>query len=218
MHSVLRKERLMFERTAVYEEIGASHEQPTLPHPRQRRRLRQRSLITLLVILFVLIGSYFSLDLCYRGPRDMGSILTAMPGVPIFPLSSVANGNHRTQRALAIPLLLVRLQGVTRAEAALLQAPAGRDFVLDWYKTMAPAQEWELADQETLAAGTRLMFTRKREGFQVIVGAKSNTAASVQLVYLNGLTERQIQQMIEMPGSVPLPAKKEARNAAAPLQ
>jgi len=171
-----------------------------------RRQGRRRLVITILIVLLILLGGYALLGLLYRGPRNLHEVAMVMPGVPIFPLSTIAPGNNRTQHALAIPLCLIRMQGVKRVEAALLQAPADVDFILDWYRTTSPKKGWTLIDQEAVSSGQRLLFARGGEGFQIIVGQTTESGKPVQLIYLNGLSKQHFQQLIEMPGSVPPPA------------
>ncbi len=120
----------------------------------------------------------------------------------ISPRTTIASGNANTQRALAIPFYVVRLQGVKHTEAALVQAPADRASVLEWYKMMAPRQAWTLSDQELIDKGTRLLYTRHHEALQIIIGAGRDIFTQVQLIYLDGITERQRQLLIENPGSV----------------
>ena len=144
-------------------------------------------------------GVYLLLGLLYRGPRDMAEVCAVMRGVPIFPSMSIAAGNPLTQRSLAIPLYLVHLQGVKRTEAVLVQAPAQRERILQWYKTMSRRQGWLLADQETLTQGMRFLFTRRHEALQLIVSPTRQTHTQVQLIYLDGITERQRQLLIENP-------------------
>lgn len=181
-----------------------------------RRRWVRRLLVTAGILAVIFFGIPCLVGFTYRGPRDMDGVAAMMPGVPLFPLSTIAPGNLSTQRAMAIPLFIIRMQGVKRADIALLQAPADHEFVVDWYRMTAPRLQWMLVDQETLAQGSRLLFSRKHEGFQVIVGPTPEINTPVQLIYLNGLSERQLQQLIQMPGSVPPPSvHKEAQGQQA---
>jgi hypothetical protein len=132
----------------------------------------------------------------YRGPATLPRVLAVMPGVPIFPSASVAPENALAQRLLAAPLLLARRQGARRAEAVLLRAPGDHEFVVDWYRRMAPSQHWTQVGQARVDAGTRLVFTRVNEGLQVTVGPSNGLFATVQYLYFDGMSAGQAQQLL----------------------
>jgi len=161
-----------------------------------------RGVIILLVCAGTLVGIYYGSGALYHGPHTLAAVTAAMPGVPIFPLTSMAPFNISTQRALAMPLLLMRRQGAHRAEAALLQAPADREFIVGWYLQSASSQRWSLVANDTVGDNRRLVFLRAHEGLQVTVGATRNILTPVQLIYLEGLTDRLVAQLTP---SEPLP-------------
>jgi len=172
------------------------HEATTTP--RKRSRIRTFLLTLAAVIVFIVAGLLIAGE-SYHGPCDLAAVTAMMPGVPIFPLSDMASSNRTTQRLMAIPLYLMRrgLQGEHRvAEAALLQAPAERDFVLDWYRRAAPYQDWKKLQDARLNNSTRLVFLRNREVLQVIVGHSTDGLVTpIQLIYLNGVSDAQIRQL-----------------------
>ena len=161
-----------------------------------RRRRWGRFFLALFVIFILLVVAVrLLIGHVYQGPRTLADVVAVMPGVPLFPLTEVAPSNARAQRGLAIPLRLLRMQGVRHAEAAQLQAPADDYFIVAWYRRLAPSQGWSYAGEETLDSGTRLLFLRKNEGLQVFVGATSELYTPYQLIYLDGMTNTQIAQI-----------------------
>ena len=140
-------------------------------------------------------GIVVFLGTLYHGPETMGGVAVVMPGVPIFPVSSLAPANRGAQRAMALPLWFIRRQGATHAETALLQAPADQEFILEWYQQAARPQGWSLVGHDGVVGGRRLVFLRGREGLQVTVGATADIFTPVQLIYMDGLTTRQVAQL-----------------------
>lgn len=162
---------------------------------RPRRRWVRRVVGTLLVLL-LLAGSLAALSLVlYRGPRTLSDVVGAMPNVPLFPLSMLSSRNAAAQHALALPRWLLQRQGAQTVEIALLEVPADHGFVLDWYQRFAPYMGWTLARRETRGAGVRLVFLRGREGLQVIISPNRDLVTAYQLIYLDGLTARQLRQL-----------------------
>ena len=174
---------------------------------RKRHSWRYRAAKALIIVLVcagMVAGIYAGLGRLYHGPRTLAALTAAMPGVPIFPFSAMAPMNIGTQRALAAPLLLIRWQGARHAETALLQAPADREFIVDWYRQAARSQGWTLVANDVAGAGRRLLFLREREGLQVMVGQTANILTPVQLIYLEGLTGPQVTQLMPK-GALPEP-------------
>jgi hypothetical protein len=89
----------------------------------------------------------------------------------------------------------MRWQGASRAECAQLEIFADRAFVIEWYQLQAPAAQWMPARQEAIPGGTRLIFTRNDRAFQVIVGEQRGSSVPFQLVYLEGLSDRQLADL-----------------------
>lgn len=148
------------------------------------------------IVLLVLVTGVLLVSMAYQGPASLPGVLKVMPGVPIFPLSEIAPRNRAAQRGMAIPLMLIHFQGAQKAEVVQLHAPADADFVLDWYRRTSPSQRWSLLAQEQVTGGTRLLFVRGNEGLQVLVGkTRGGMVTPVQLLYIQGLTTRQLQQM-----------------------
>lgn len=170
-----------------------------------RRRPRPLRVVvwSLLALLAVLIIGLVVIGESYHGPRDLKGVSLRMPGVPIFPYTSVAPRNRSAQRLLALPLLLMRARGVQAAETVTLLAPAERDFVRDWYRQIAPSQDWTLLRQDTVGRSTRLIFTRDHEVLQLLMGPTVNGLTTpVQLIYLRGVPARDIST-IRAPASPP---------------
>lgn len=168
--------------------------QKVVPAPR-RRRFLWGVLLAFGTVVLVLVGAPLLIGQLYHGPRDLAAVTAAMPGVPLFPYARIAPENRLTQRTLGLPLLIARLQGAQRADAALLLAAADRDFVLDWYRRSAPFQQWQQVGTEELPGGTRLLFLRDHEGLQITVGPTAFIDTPVQLIYLDGLTDRQVAEL-----------------------
>ncbi len=145
--------------------------------------------MSLLVIGLALVGE------SYRGPRTLDEVPALMPGVPLFPLSSLSPHNRQMQRLLAIPLYLARLQGARSAHAVLLTAPGDGVFVSDWYRQLAPSQQWKLVNLEEDAGRTRLVFLRQREALQVTIDRSGDLQTGVLICYLQGLTAAQLTQL-----------------------
>lgn len=163
--------------------------------PRGRSWLA-KTITALLLIVFAAAGFVALLGVLYHGPTTIEAVTAVMPGVPLFPLAQVSSRNRGTQRALAIPLQLMRLQGATHAEAVLLQVPAEHDFVIEWYRRTAPFAQWHLVDYGDMGHRTRLVFLRGREGLQMLVGdTVGGLLTPIQIIYLNGLTPQQIEQL-----------------------
>jgi len=162
-----------------------------------RRRSRIRIVVLTLIGVIVLLAAGLSIaGGQYHGPRDLDAVTVAMPGVPLFPFADVAPSNRLAQRLLAVPLLLMRLQGVHEAEAVLLQVPADREFVLDWYRRAAPYQDWVKLQEAPSNGGTRFVYLRNREVLQIIVGRTVNGMVTpIELIYLDGVSDRQITQL-----------------------
>ncbi|MHB9129511.1 MAG: hypothetical protein ACYDBB_00285 [Armatimonadota bacterium] len=180
-----------------------SHEFVAIP---RRRRRGARVLWVILSVLLILWGIYAGLGQLYHGPRNLKDVVAAMPGVPIFPLSTIARSNHLAQRTLAIPRLLMRMQGAKDVQAAVLQAPGDADFILYWYREVTPTQGWQLSGDELISHGRRLVYLRGQEGLQVLVGdTKGGLFSPVQLIYMTGLTAQQAQQLAALPREDPEP-------------
>lgn len=159
-------------------------------------------MITLLVATGLMLAGLAIIGEQYRGPRTLDAVTMAMPGVPLFPFATIAPSNRAAQRLLAVPLLLMRLQGVREVEAVMLQAPADREFVLDWYRRAAPFQNWIKLQEAPLSGGTRLIYARNREVLQVIIGrTRGGMVTPVELIYLNGVSDTQISRLQAQSGA-----------------
>lgn len=162
--------------------------------PRKRhwfwRLLRGVTIFTLILLVL-----NFTIGFLYHGPKTMPAIVAVMPGVPIFPLAKVSPSNPRAQRAMALPLCFMRLQGAKHADAAQILAPADDYFVTYWYRQSAMQMGWQLAGEEKFGGGRRLVFLREREGLQVVIGKTSDIFTPVQLIYLSGMADAQLRQL-----------------------
>ena len=181
----------------------------TIPLRHRKRRVRWgwRLLKILGVFVLLLIGLRFALARMYHGPQDLPGVIATMPRVPIFPYAKMAPNNRQVQRAMAIPLLFMRYQGASRAEAAQLQAPADDFFIADWYRRIAPSQGWTFDGQQAMGANTRLIFTRGHEGLQVLIGATKDIYTPFQLIYLQGMSD---EQLVQLTGAIPGEEETEA--------
>ena len=163
--------------------------------PRKRSRIRI-VVLTLITVIGLLVAGLAIAGQQYHGPRTLAAVTKAMPGVPLFPFAAIAPSNPAAQRLLAVPLLLMRLQGVREAEAVFLQVPADREFVLDWYRRAAPYQDWIKLQEAPSNGGTRLVYARNREVLQIIVGrTKGGIVTPIELIYLNGVSDAQISRL-----------------------
>jgi len=163
--------------------------------PRRRSRVKIFLLVLFAVVSLVIAGLAI-VGASYHGPRNLAAVTAVMPGAPLFPFAEIAPANRTAQRLLAIPLLLMRLQGARVAEAALLQVPAEQDFVLDWYRRAAPFQDWKKLRETKQSNGIRLLFSHDREVLQVIIGnTTAQSITPIQLIYLDGVSPEQIDSM-----------------------
>ncbi|HEY3377586.1 MAG TPA: hypothetical protein VGL77_08830 [Armatimonadota bacterium] len=175
---------------------GLTGEEYSLRRMPRGQRVRRWCLFLLGLFLVLVIIGYLVAGRLYTGPQTLTAVVRTMPHVPLFPLIEIAPDNRQAQRALAFPLWLMRWQGATRAEAAQLRAPADADFIQEWYQRVAPSQGWCYQGCETLRMGTRLLYLRRNEGLQILVGHTSaNIYTPVQLIYLQGLTAAQVEQL-----------------------
>lgn len=162
--------------------------------PRKRHWL-WRLLRGVTIFTLILLALNFAVSFLYHGPNTLPAIVAVMPGVPIFPLAQVSPGNPRAQRAMALPLWFMRLQGAKHAEAAQILAPADGYFIAYWYRQSASQLGWQLAGEEKLGGGRRLVFLREHEGLQVIIGKTRDILTPVQLIYLSGMADAQREQL-----------------------
>ncbi|MHB0937224.1 MAG: hypothetical protein ACYDCO_02190 [Armatimonadota bacterium] len=163
--------------------------------PRKRSRIRT-ILLTLTAVIGLIVAGLAIVGAQYHGPRTLDAVTKAMPGVPLFPFAGMAPSNGTAQRLLAVPLLLARLRGVRKAEAVVLQVPAEREFVLDWYRRATPYQGWTRLQEAPSSSGTRLVFLRNRELLQVVIGHTVNGINTpIQLIYLDGVSDAQITRL-----------------------
>ena len=163
--------------------------------PRTRSRFRT-VLLTLIAVIGLMVAGLAIAGAQYHGPRNLEAVTKEMPGVPLFPFAGIAPSNRTAQRLLAVPLLLMRLQGAREAEAVLLQVPADRDFVLDWYRRAAPYQDWTKLQESPSNGGTRLVYLRNRELLQIVIGRTVNGMVTpIQLIYLDGVSDAQITRL-----------------------
>jgi len=162
--------------------------------PRKRSRIKIFVLVLSALVLLVIAGLVI-VGQRYHGPRDLAAVTAVMPGVPLFPFAEISPANPAAQRLLALPLLLIRLQGARQAEAALLQVSAEHDFVLDWYRRAAPYQDWQKLRETNQSNGTRLLFSRDREVLQVIIGHTAQSITPIQLIYLDGVSPDQLTRL-----------------------
>lgn len=207
------------------EHVATDRENATYRAVSPRRKWLRKTLYVLGVLTLLGILARVGTGYLYRGPRTMAQVTAVMPGVPIFPLSEMSSSNTRAQRAMAVPLWLMRKQGAKRAELAQIYAPADAYFIAEWYRRIAPSQGWSYVGEEKVGSGTRIVFTREREALQVVVGETQDILTPVQLIYLQGVSEKQKRQLSAsardkvapvLPERVPVAAQPPPTPAAGP--
>ncbi len=150
-----------------------------------------RALITLGALLVVFATVSFISTRLYQGPQTLDAVMTAMPDTPIFPFAELTTNNRAQQRAMAIPLWLLKRQGATRAETAFLFVAADPAFIREWYLRELTNDGWTLIT----ATPRRILFVKERSAVQITIGPQRDLLTPYQLVYLNGLTKRQLTDL-----------------------
>jgi hypothetical protein len=159
--------------------------------PVRKRRWAKVMLITLGVFILVLVGAGQLSARLYQGPQTLDALMTAMPGVPLFPFAGLTANNRAQQHAMGIPLWLLRRQGASHAETAFLQVPSDPAFIREWHEGELKKAGWTLAGNEQ----GRLVFVKDRAILQVIIGPQRDLLTAYQLVYLDGLSKRQLDDI-----------------------
>ncbi|HOS42504.1 MAG TPA: hypothetical protein PK794_02330 [Armatimonadota bacterium] len=157
-----------------------------------RRRWARWALATLAALGVLALGLTLVSAHLYQGPRTLDAVIAAMPEAPIFPFSELTANNRAGQRAMAIPLWLLRRQGAARAETAFLCVPADPVFLRAWYTGELTKADWTLATN----GQQRLVFVKNHAAIQVLIGPRRDLLTAYQLVYLDGLTDRQVAQLL----------------------
>ncbi|OPZ88269.1 MAG: hypothetical protein BWY76_00022 [bacterium ADurb.Bin429] len=129
-----------------------------------------RALITLGALLVVFATVSFISTRLYQGPQTL---------------------DRAQQRAMAIPLWLLKRQGATRAETAFLFVAADPAFIREWYLRELTNDGWTLIT----ATPRRILFVKERSAVQITIGPQRDLLTPYQLVYLNGLTKRQLTDL-----------------------
>ena len=92
---------------------------------------------------------------------------------------------------MAIPLWLLKRQGATRAETAFLFVAADPAFIREWYLRELTNDGWTLIT----ATPRRILFVKERSAVQITIDPQRDLLTPYQLVYLNGLTKRQLTDL-----------------------
>lgn len=159
------------------------------------RRARRTSWQQGVYLLGVIVGLLLLSGLTQPGPRRLADVPRMMPGVPLFPLATLAPDDLPSHFAMAPSLHLMEMQGAKRAVAVHLRVPAEQVYIRDWYRTVAPAQRWQLLGEYDALMTHRLIYLRDREGMQVGIGRTAGLYSPVQIIYLQGMTNAQLKHI-----------------------